>query len=276
MDPSSFEAAPGLPRVKKEIKSEPESDFMYFSDHRPTSTLPPSGPTMYLCSKCHKAINEPMLSFCDNKYWHSTCLTCHVCGLMGGSSLYSHCGLLLCKDDYMKINSTCKGCQRPFNRTDMAIHAKNYGYLHEKCLFCFRCRCRFEIGDRYMVTVNQGVICPKCVNLSNSNSTNNTNGAMPAMVANNNTSYMMCPGGPNGPGPGSVMMPVNGFNNGGLNGQHQQQLHHLNHHGPPPQMHGGAANVMPVLPPPPQPQPATTTKRGRKRGGGSNAGNRNS
>lgn len=46
--------------------------------HPQQSMYPPSNQSMYSCSKCHKAINERTVSMCDNRFWHSACLTCEL------------------------------------------------------------------------------------------------------------------------------------------------------------------------------------------------------
>ncbi|OTF83559.1 LIM domain only protein-like protein [Euroglyphus maynei] len=122
---------------------------------------------VYSCSKCHKAITEPMVSKCDNRYWHSSCLTCQMCGhtpsVVGEQSMYMFRGSLICKNDYMRINCVCKTCSRPLSQSDMVIKANGYGYMHDKCVFCGRCQHRLETGDRFMLTTDQMIVCQKCI-----------------------------------------------------------------------------------------------------------------
>ncbi|KAF7496505.1 LIM domain transcription factor LMO4-B [Sarcoptes scabiei] len=122
---------------------------------------------VYSCSKCHKAITEPMVFKCDNRFWHSSCLTCQMCGhtpsMVGEQSMYMFRGSLICKNDYMRINCVCKTCSRPLSQSDMVIKANGYGYMHDKCVYCGRCQHRLETGDRFMLTTDQMIVCQKCI-----------------------------------------------------------------------------------------------------------------
>lgn len=238
---------------------------------------------MYSCSKCHKVITERTVSMCDNRFWHTACLTCQMCGhtpsAMGGESLYSYRGSLICKSDYMRMTLVCKTCSQPITQSDLVIRAKNYGYMHDKCVFCGRCRHRLETGDRYMLTTDNTIVCQKCimqvqqgpppaVTQQYAPSAQSPHGHPPMHMH-----HPMGPGGPNtGPPPPPnayggnpnqsphPMMSSNGYNNG-MNGG----MSAMNHH------QIMARNGVPNQPTPPPPVSAsgntttTTGRRGRKR-----------
>lgn len=190
----------------------------------------------------------------------------------------------------MRMKCVCKTCCQPISQSDLVIRAKNYGYMHDKCVFCGRCRHRLETGDRYMLTTDNMLVCHKCIVATQPPGTSGpppvSQQIPPPMHGNtmmpmhhpangsNGHSHMHHQGPPHnmpmnayqmgmGPGnpPGNMMMPQNGYGmNGAVNGTG------MNHH---PSMSGGpnASSGMPPSQqaPPPPPPPTTGARRGRKR-----------
>lgn len=176
---------------------------------------------MYSCSKCHKPITERTVSICDNRYWHSACLNCHICGVhpqpIPGQSLYVYRGSLVCKNDYIKLQCVCKCCQRPIGERDMVIRAKNFGYLHDKCVVCRQCSTRLYPGDRYWWTTDNMLVCQKCLSASG-------NGTMINGPTNSNNQSQMMSGqqqmGTNNQMSGPMTMDYGHMGPGGQAGNH--------------------------------------------------------
>jgi len=136
------------------------------------------------CCKCHKEIYDRVYLYADNRHWHFECLTCEKClNLLAntGTKCYFKDGMILCRNDYVRMKMpVCAACQQ-FVKPDSYVHKipcpnmnsinnnfNEYSDLliyHPSCLSCFKCQNFLRKGDKYILKPdNMGIVCMTCAN----------------------------------------------------------------------------------------------------------------
>lgn len=97
------------------------------------------------------------------RYWHTRCLKCSCCHAQLGeysSTCYSKGGMILCKNDYIRLfghSGACSSCGQSIPASEMVMRAQGNVY-HLKCFTCATCRNRLVPGDRFHY-VNGTIFC---------------------------------------------------------------------------------------------------------------------
>ncbi|XP_063745431.1 LIM domain transcription factor LMO4a [Eleginops maclovinus] len=116
-----------------------------------------------LCAGCGGRIVDRFLLFSMERYWHTRCLKCSCCHAQLGeysSTCYSKGGMILCKNDYIRLfghSGACSSCGQSIPASEMVMRAQGNVY-HLKCFTCATCRNRLVPGDRFHY-VNGTIFC---------------------------------------------------------------------------------------------------------------------
>ncbi|XP_019747824.1 LIM domain transcription factor LMO4a isoform X1 [Hippocampus comes] len=106
------------------------------------------------CAGCGGRIADRFLLFSMEQYWHTRCLKCSCCHAQLGeysSTCYSKGGMILCKNDYIRLfghSGACSACGQAIPASEMVMRAQGNVY-HLKCFICATCRNRLVPGDRF-------------------------------------------------------------------------------------------------------------------------------
>ncbi|TWW66849.1 LIM domain transcription factor LMO4.1, partial [Takifugu flavidus] len=115
------------------------------------------------CAGCGGRITDRFLLFSMERYWHTRCLRCSCCHAELGEfsrSCYSRGGMILCKDDYIRLfghTGACSACGQTIPPSEMVMRAQGSVY-HLKCFTCATCRNRLVPGDRFHY-INGSIFC---------------------------------------------------------------------------------------------------------------------
>uniref|UniRef100_A0A4W5RLX2 LIM domain only 4a n=1 Tax=Hucho hucho TaxID=62062 RepID=A0A4W5RLX2_9TELE len=115
------------------------------------------------CAGCGGRIADRFLLFSMERYWHTRCLKCSCChAQLGeiGTTCYSKGGMILCKNDYIRLfghSGACSACGQSIPASEMVMRAQGNVY-HLKCFTCATCRNRLVPGDRFHY-VNGTIFC---------------------------------------------------------------------------------------------------------------------
>lgn len=121
-------------------------------------------PQAPLCFGCNlRIVDKFYLSALDSK-WHTSCLKCSECGMELESqvSCYERDGLILCKEDYLRIYGAhrlpgggpisgtrqCARCQMTIGRDELVMKARCHLY-HVECFKCVICDVTLIKGDLF-------------------------------------------------------------------------------------------------------------------------------
>ncbi|XP_029025766.1 LIM domain transcription factor LMO4a [Betta splendens] len=116
-----------------------------------------------LCAGCGGRIADRFLLFSMEQYWHTRCLKCSCCHAQLGeysSTCYSKGGMILCKNDYIRLfghSGACSACGQSIPASEMVMRAQGNVY-HLKCFTCATCRNRLVPGDRFHY-INGTIFC---------------------------------------------------------------------------------------------------------------------
>lgn len=115
------------------------------------------------CAGCGAKIIDRYLLEALDRYWHNGCLKCSCCHVTLadiGSSCFTKGGMILCKNDYIRIFGTsgaCSACGQMIPASEFVMRAQANVY-HLKCFACVKCHHQLVAGDRYNL-VNGNVLC---------------------------------------------------------------------------------------------------------------------
>ncbi|KAM8743474.1 LIM domain transcription factor LMO4a [Acanthopagrus schlegelii] len=115
------------------------------------------------CAGCGGRIADRFLLFSMERYWHTRCLKCSCCHAQLGeysSTCYSKGGMILCKNDYIRLfghSGACSACGQSIPASEMVMRAQGNVY-HLKCFTCATCRNRLVPGDRFHY-INGTIFC---------------------------------------------------------------------------------------------------------------------
>ncbi|MGH0158478.1 UNVERIFIED_CONTAM: hypothetical protein FKN15_058120 [Acipenser sinensis] len=115
------------------------------------------------CAGCGGKIADRFLLYSMERYWHTRCLKCSCCqAQLGeiGTSCYSKGGMILCRNDYIRLfghSGACSACGQSIPASEMVMRAQGNVY-HLKCFTCATCRNRLVPGDRFHY-VNGTIFC---------------------------------------------------------------------------------------------------------------------
>ncbi|KAM8872075.1 LIM domain transcription factor LMO4a isoform 3-T3 [Synchiropus picturatus] len=115
------------------------------------------------CAGCGGRIADRFLLFSMEQYWHTRCLKCSCCHAQLGeysSTCYSKGGMILCKNDYIRLfghSGACSACGQSIPASEMVMRAQGNVY-HLKCFICATCRNRLVPGDRFHY-INGTIFC---------------------------------------------------------------------------------------------------------------------
>ncbi|CAM9588153.1 unnamed protein product [Lampetra fluviatilis] len=124
----------------------------------PQATGPPKR-----CAGCGGKIADRFLLYSMDCYWHSRCLKCSCCqAQLGdlGTSCYTRQGMILCRDDYIRMfgsSGACNACGQSIPASELVMKTQGNVY-HLKCFACATCRTRLVPGDRFHY-VNGSLFC---------------------------------------------------------------------------------------------------------------------
>lgn len=130
--------------------------------------------TVKICAGCGGKIIERFLLHALDRFWHNSCLKCSCCGAMLadiGTSCFTKGGMILCKQDYMRLfgsSGACSACGQaiPANEFVMrtgggsnpATAAAPLQIFHIKCFMCSKCMAPLITGDRYYM-LSGSLVC---------------------------------------------------------------------------------------------------------------------
>ncbi|OPJ77370.1 LIM domain transcription factor LMO4 isoform A [Patagioenas fasciata monilis] len=115
------------------------------------------------CAGCGGKIADRFLLYAMDSYWHSRCLKCSCCqAQLGdiGTSCYTKSGMILCRNDYIRLFGTsgaCSACGQSIPASELVMRAQGNVY-HLKCFTCSTCRNRLVPGDRFHY-INGSLFC---------------------------------------------------------------------------------------------------------------------
>uniref|UniRef100_A0A667WV28 LIM domain only 4a n=1 Tax=Myripristis murdjan TaxID=586833 RepID=A0A667WV28_9TELE len=115
------------------------------------------------CAGCGGRIADRFLLFSMERYWHTRCLKCSCCHAQLGeysTTCYSKGGMILCKNDYIRLfghSGACSACGQSIPASEMVMRTQGNVY-HLKCFTCATCRNRLVPGDRFHY-VNGTIFC---------------------------------------------------------------------------------------------------------------------
>lgn len=126
--------------------------------------LPASGSTGGRnCAGCGGKILDRFLLHALDRYWHTGCLKCSCCQATLadiGSSCFTKAGMILCKNDYIRMfgnSGACSACGQVIPANEFVMKTQGNAY-HLKCFACVKCHSQLNPGDRYNL-VNGNVLC---------------------------------------------------------------------------------------------------------------------
>ncbi|XP_013779837.2 LIM domain transcription factor LMO4-like [Limulus polyphemus] len=139
--------------------------------------LPTSGTTGgRSCGGCGGKILDRFLLHALDRYWHTGCLKCSCCQATLadiGSSCFTKAGMILCKNDYIRMfgsSGACSACGQIIPANEFVMRTQGNVY-HLKCFACVKCHNQLNPGDRYNM-VNGNVLCEQdCLKILKSGST---------------------------------------------------------------------------------------------------------
>ncbi|XP_044751824.1 LIM domain transcription factor LMO4-B [Coccinella septempunctata] len=120
--------------------------------------------TVRTCWGCGGKILERFLLHALDRYWHNGCLKCSCCAAMLadiGTSCFTRSGMILCKQDYMRIfgsTGACAACHQPIPPSEFVMRCSSSTpqqptaspqVFHLKCFSCSKCGAPLVPGDRY-------------------------------------------------------------------------------------------------------------------------------
>ncbi|VEN50483.1 unnamed protein product, partial [Callosobruchus maculatus] len=122
--------------------------------------------TVKVCAGCGGKIVERYLLHALDRYWHNSCLKCSCCGAMLadlGTSCFTKGGMILCKNDYMRLfgsSGACSACGQTIPASEFVMRCGGPGaqqqhqpqpphVFHLKCFMCSKCLAPLVPGDRY-------------------------------------------------------------------------------------------------------------------------------
>ncbi|KAJ7383482.1 spinal cord association neuron differentiation [Desmophyllum pertusum] len=115
------------------------------------------------CGGCGEKILDRFLLLALDQYWHVNCLKCSCCSVrLGevGTSCYAKGGMILCKNDYVKLygsSGACAVCAKLIPATEFVMKVLGKVY-HLDCFNCTTCHNQLVAGDRFHV-VNGRLFC---------------------------------------------------------------------------------------------------------------------
>ncbi|XP_035210817.1 LIM domain transcription factor LMO4-like [Stegodyphus dumicola] len=132
---------------------------------------PPGGPGgSRCCAGCGAKIMDRFLLHALDRYWHNGCLKCSCCSATLadiGSSCFTKAGMILCKNDYVRLfgsGGACSGCGQMIPASEFVMRTQGNVY-HLKCFTCVKCHNQLVPGDRYNL-VNGSVLCEQdCIKM---------------------------------------------------------------------------------------------------------------
>ncbi|KAG9342200.1 hypothetical protein JZ751_016702 [Albula glossodonta] len=149
-------------RENKEIKRKPLGNAtLVMVNSRADSAG--AGGCSRACGGCGGQISDRFLLFSMERYWHTRCLKCSCCHAQLGdlaSTCYSKAGMILCRNDYIRLfghSGACSACGQSIPASEMVMRAQGNVY-HLKCFTCTTCRNRLLPGDRFHY-VNGAIFC---------------------------------------------------------------------------------------------------------------------
>lgn len=130
----------------------------------PASSTPADGynTPIKACAGCGSRISDRFLLHAMERFWHTACLKCSCCqtNLEQLGSCFTRAGMILCKNDYMRLfcsGGSCAGCGQSIPANEMVMRTQGNVY-HLKCFNCYTCNMPLSPGDRFGV-VNGNIIC---------------------------------------------------------------------------------------------------------------------
>ncbi|XP_039280956.1 LOW QUALITY PROTEIN: paxillin homolog 1 [Nilaparvata lugens] len=127
-----------------------------------------------VCAGCNGKIVERFLLHALDRYWHNSCLKCSCCGCVLaeiGSSCFTKAGMILCKNDYIRMfgnSGACSACGQTIPASEFVMRAGGgmggqghprtnpprgvltpHHVFHLKCFACSKCGAQLMQGDRY-------------------------------------------------------------------------------------------------------------------------------
>ncbi|XP_060518482.1 LIM domain only protein 3 [Cylas formicarius] len=124
--------------------------------------------TVKICAGCGGKIVERFLLHALDRYWHNGCLKCTCCGAMLadiGTSCFTRGGMILCKQDYMRMfgsSGACSACGQTIPASELVMRSGGGSgpgaqstpgaplhVFHLKCFMCSKCLAPLVPGDRY-------------------------------------------------------------------------------------------------------------------------------
>lgn len=120
--------------------------------------------TVKICAGCGGKIVERFLLQALDRYWHNGCLKCSCCGAMLadiGTSCFTKGGMILCKQDYMRLfgsTGACTACGQSIPPSEFVMRTGGPSphqpgahphVFHLKCFACSKCSAPLVQGDRY-------------------------------------------------------------------------------------------------------------------------------
>ncbi|XP_048524607.1 LIM domain only protein 3-like [Dendroctonus ponderosae] len=131
----------------------------------PSNTNNNNNGTVKICCGCGSKILERFLLEALDRYWHNGCLKCSCCGAMLGdigTSCYTKGGMILCKQDYIRLYGTsgaCSACGQMIPASEFVMRTgvgsnptsptAALHIFHIKCFVCSKCMSPLVPGDRY-------------------------------------------------------------------------------------------------------------------------------
>ncbi|KAG8176467.1 hypothetical protein JTE90_026071 [Oedothorax gibbosus] len=122
------------------------------------------------CWDCGETIRDKYLLYALDRYWHTECLKCSVCRVMladAGTSCYTKSGLILCREDYLRLfgrEGECQACHETIPATEMVMKIQGLAY-HLRCFICSRCHGALSLGDKYQLWEGRLLCDRECLRL---------------------------------------------------------------------------------------------------------------
>ncbi|XP_076343262.1 LIM domain transcription factor LMO4-like [Tachypleus tridentatus] len=160
MNPHTPHGGGGVPMVRMQSHHLPS----HHGAHHQHRQLPTSGTTGgRSCAGCGGKILDRFLLHALDRYWHNGCLKCSCCqATLGdiGSSCFTKAGMILCKNDYIRMfgnSGACSACGQVIPANEFVMKTQGNVY-HLKCFACVKCHNQLNPGDRYNM-LNGNVLC---------------------------------------------------------------------------------------------------------------------
>ncbi|XP_072396723.1 LIM domain only protein 3 [Diabrotica undecimpunctata] len=155
----------------------PPSDGPHLPHHNPSITNNNNNNnnnnTVKVCAGCGGKIVERFLLHALDRYWHNSCLKCSCCAAMLadlGASCFTKGGMILCKQDYMRIfgnTGACSACGQSIPANELVMRSGGPSIqqpgapphvFHLKCFMCSKCLSPLVPGDRYYM-LSGSLVC---------------------------------------------------------------------------------------------------------------------